>query len=463
MKPRILIVDDDSLIRDTMQFSLQSSFELIEASSVAMGRRLIQQLSFDAVLVDLNFEKQPENGIHLIDWMTKKYPSLPIIVFSGDHCTSRVSESMRRNIFQFIPKDADVTHIKFELNRAVAHHEQATNSNKQTFCTSSRKMKDLLAEAERVTTFGTDSAILVVGETGTGKEIFARHLAEISKKAFITANMSALSENIAASELFGHKRGAFTGATEDSPGLILSANGGIFFLDELGECSLNIQAMLLRVIQEKELVPVGATKPEKVNVQFIGATNRNLTRMVKQNQFREDLLQRLSVFSFYLPPLRERTEDILYYANLFVSQLSARKTGLAYSFSPEAYDLLLEYQWPGNIRELKNVIERACVLSQSKLITADKIREYLYSYNERLNAFPQPIQEVQEDLQATPRPRRIVSMEQIQQSIADTAGNKKLAAHRLGISRAQLYRLMSKDLDEPLPSNTLQRGGGPNA
>jgi DNA-binding NtrC family response regulator len=267
-----------------------------------------------------------------------------------------------------------------------------------------------------------------LGETGSGKEFLAQHIAQGLKKRLVAANMGSIPRETAESVLFGHERGAFTGAVTNKIGLIESADGGIFFLDEIGECSPAVQAKLLRVLQEREVQPLGSNKTRKIHVRFIAATHQDLNTMVEDGRFRLDLLQRLNTFVLRLPPLRERLEDILLYANLFLEQ--AAEGDRPYSITPDGEATLLAHTWPGNIRELKNVIERIVVLSNKRVIDAETVNGAISMGRKLENAPAGRMEAVQSNF------RR----DEIIKALRETQGSKRQAAIRLGVSEATLYR-----------------------
>lgn len=376
-KPTILLADDDVKLLRSAELLLQDTFKVLAATDVAQAKAMLtHNSSIEIAVFDLSFEGQDEDGLSLIDWTLKNKPRTPIAVLSGDTNTKRVVEAMHRQLIDFIPKTSE---YESDLRSAIARGlELRKTSERNTagacFETRSPAVRKLLEQVDLIASKGSRCSILVSGETGSGKEVLAKYIANASKRALVSANMANIGRERAESELFGHKRGAFTDAKVDKPGLILQANNGIFFLDELGECSLDVQAKLLRAIQEQEIQPLGALKPVKVSVQFVAATNCDLQRMVSQGDFRLDLLQRLSTFTLHLPPLRERPEDIEYYTTLFLEELSGDEP---FSIRASGIGALANYSWPGNVRELRNFVERITVLAKKRVLDEELVQQFL--------------------------------------------------------------------------------------
>lgn len=446
-KPLILVCDDDSIFLRAIHLSLQSSYEVVTASSVSRAKELSEKYEFDAAIIDLNFEGQEHDGIHLLDFLSKTVPATFLIVLSGDTSTKRIVEAMRRNLFEFIVK-GDEFHIE-KLQSTLRQVTQLRMSKKASaflkYRTESPKVKEVLAKAEQIIKSNSQAPILILGETGTGKEFLAQHIAMNLQMKAITANMGCIPKETAESILFGHERGAFTGAIASKAGLIETAHNNLFFLDEIGECSPSVQTKLLRVIQEKEVQPLGSNKTKKINVRFIAATHCDLEKQVETGTFRLDLLQRLNTFVLRLPSLRERPEDILFYANLFVDELTTN--GQRFTITPDGAQELLAYEWYGNIRELRNVIERIVVLSSRHVIDKETVSEAI-----KLGKSPSekkiiPVQIVENNA------RR----EELIKALTEFNGNKRKAAVHLGVSEATLYRWLKEfDLSKILGANAFR-------
>jgi transcriptional regulator with GAF, ATPase, and Fis domain len=272
-----------------------------------------------------------------------------------------------------------------------------------------------------------------LGESGTGKEFLVRHIAENMKKKLVSANMATIAKETAESNLFGHERGAFTGAVQNKVGLIESAHGGLFFLDEIGDCSLDIQSKLLRVIQEKEVLPLGSNRPRSVKVNFIAATHRNLNEMTLNTEFRNDLLQRLNTFVLRIPPLRERLEDIVLYANLYLEECGDE--GIRYTISNDGIQELISYSWPGNIRELKSVIQRFIVLSNKTVLNAEAVKIAIGMGELTSTSLGNSKIDIIEGN---------IKKDELIKAIISNNGNKTQAAANLGIHVRTLHRWVEK-------------------
>jgi DNA-binding NtrC family response regulator len=439
-RPLILICDDDSEILQTLHLSLRSSFEIKTANSVLKAKKLADENEFDAAIIDLNFEGQELDGIHLLDFMSKKSPGTFLIVLSGDSTTKRVIEATRRKLFEFIVKDGNYfDSLLLTLTRAtqlrIANREQA----QKKFLTQSKEVKVILQDIDTILKSSTEAPILILGETGTGKEFLAQHIAMNLKMTAVTTNMGCIPKEMAESILFGHEKGAFTGAIANKTGLIETAHGGLFFLDEIGDCSSDIQTKLLRVIEQKEIQPVGSNKTKKINVRFIAATHRDLDNQVQDGMFRLDLLQRLNTFTFRLPSLRERPEDIIFYANLFIEELA--EDGARFTITPDGEQELMSHRWPGNIRELRNVMERIIVLSPILKIDKETVSKAI-----QLGKAPSEVQ-----ISKVGVVKSNARREELVKALTEYNGDKTKAAINLGVSEATLYRWLQEfDLTKTL-------------
>ncbi|OQW47616.1 MAG: hypothetical protein A4S09_14990 [Proteobacteria bacterium SG_bin7] len=443
-KPKILICDDDPYILQTLHLSLRNSFEIVTANNVEKAKNLVTHTDFAAAVIDLNFEGQEFDGVHLLDFMNKNYPGTYLVVLSGDTTTRRIVEATRRNLFEFIVKDDNYfERLTSVLMKATQLNQARRERTQIKYLTQSPAVKEMLRKVDIILRSETNSPILILGETGTGKEFLAQHIALNLNVKSVVANMGTIAKETAESILFGHERGAFTGAFSNKTGLIETAHNGIFFLDEIGECSEAVQTKLLRVIQEKEITPLGSNKTKKISTRFIAATHRNLDKMVQEGTFRLDLFQRLNTFTLRLPPLRERPEDIIFYANHFIDDLS--REGLRFFLTPDGENELLKHRWPGNIRELRNVIERIIVLSNRTSIDKAAVVE-------AIGLAPSTISVTRADIvQDNARKDELIK------TITRFNGNKRKAAESLGISEATLYRWVKEfDLSKKLNAQTFK-------
>lgn len=429
-KPLVLLADDDTTLSRALDLSLRSAFEVHTVSTVAQAKAMASRTEYDIAVIDLNFEGQDLDGISLIDHMSKESPGTFLVVLSGDRAVQRVVQAMRRKLFEFVHKEGDFFDTLFAtLNRAAQLKRAQAERVAKRYHTESPLVLDLLAKVDRILRGYSDASILLLGETGSGKEFLAQHIAQAMGRKLVAANMASIPRETAESVLFGHERGAFSGAVANKIGLIEAATGGIFFLDEVGECSPDVQAKLLRVLQEREVRPLGATASRKVRVQFMAATHRDLDKMIAEGTFRLDLLQRLNTFVLRLPPLRERPEDVLLYANLFLNEFAA-ENGAQFTITPDGGQALLAHAWPGNIRELRSAIQRFAVLSPRSVLDAAAVRDAIGGGGTLISVSTGKL----EVLDANMRREALV------RALTDTKGNKRLASKSLGISEATMYR-----------------------
>ncbi len=433
----ILIIDDEEKLRQllTRIISLEG-FAVLETGSLSAASKVLGRENIDVILCDV---KLPDgNGVDFLKQVKPKYPSIEIILLTAYGNIPDGVQAMKNGAFDYITKGDDNDKIIPLLNRAIEKVQlhkkveqlQKQLSNKYSFETiigNSVPVQQAIELAKKVA--ATDATVLLLGETGTGKEVFAQAIHNNSnraKKSFVAVNCSAFSKELLESELFGHKAGAFTGAVKDKKGLFEEANGGTIFLDEIGEMPAELQATLLRVLETGEFIKVGDTKTLKVNVRIIAATNRDLNKEIEANHFRSDLFYRLSVFQILLPSLRERIKDIPALANHFAMVFAAKTNKAVPVLQKEYLEALQHYNWPGNIRELKNIIERSVILNDGNELTAKNLPLELQS------AHPQSLHSAFE----------LAGAEKlhIQKVLNYTKGNKTEAAKLMGIGLTTLYR-----------------------
>lgn len=439
---KILIIDDEIKIRELLSriMSLEG-FEVFQAADCSTGLKKLSQTDIDVVLCDV---KLPDgNGVELIKQIKTGYPLTEVILLTAYGNISDGVQAMKNGAFDYITKGDDNNKIipllfraseKAELSKRVKHLEKQLNE-KYSFDSiigKSKAIQETVELARKVAV--TDTTVLLTGETGTGKEVFAQSIHQAGNrrnKNFVAINCSAFGRDLLESEMFGHKTGAFTGAVKDRKGLFEEAGDGTIFLDEIGEMALDLQTKLLRVIETGEFLKVGETKPSKVNVRIIAATNRDLRNEIETGHFREDLFYRLSVFQIKLPALRERVADIELLAEQFAQVFTARTGKKIKSLSSGFLQALKLHQWPGNIRELKNVIERSVILSTSDELTVGTLPSELQTNlppvtreNKQFSAF------------------ELASAEKIhiQKVLNYTNGNKTETARLLNIALTTLYR-----------------------
>ncbi len=431
---KILLADDDHALIDILKMSLQDRFDVLTASTVAEALMLAKSHPIDVGIFDLCFDGQKQDGILLIDFFNREQPDVPLLVLSGDQSTRRVVEATRRKLVDFIPKGSEFkTLLDIGLRRASGIRNAQTQVSSE-FKTRSPRMLKTLSDVDRILRAPGDHPILILGESGTEKEFLANFIASRSRKKLVAANMAAIPKETAESELFGHEKGAFTGAFANKSGLIEQAHQGVFFLDELGECDLGIQSKLLRALQNKEIQPVGSPRTKKIDVRFIAATNRDIHSMVAAGEFRLDLLARLDTFTVRIPNLRERPEDIQLYAEMFLKQYGG---GQSYQITADGLDFLLSHHWPGNIRDLRSAVLRIVVLSDRRVIDRAALVDAIGDTGETIeeSRVLDPISHGTVG-DAVARSQRLALI----RALDETRGNKTKAAQALGIHVTTIHR-----------------------
>lgn len=376
---RILIVDDEESIRDAChQILSREGYRVEDTGDAACGLEMAQTDSYDLVLLDIRMPKM--NGLDILKKLKSKNAiSAPVIIVTGFGTIQLAVEAMRYGAIDVLTKPFSSKELNGAIEVALSKEGvlAAEDDNFSSLIGSSDYMRDLKETIRRIAT--TDSTVLVTGESGTGKELVALTLHELSirkDKPFVPVDCSSLVESLMESELFGHVKGAYSGASERRDGRFQMADSGTLFLDEISNISAAVQAKLLRVIQEQEVPRVGSSTPEKVDVRLIAATNRDLRREVETGGFREDLFYRISVVPIHILPLREHKGDILTIAEYYLQIFREKHKSRVQCFSDEARKSLISYSWPGNIRELKNTIERLCVLSDNEVVDLSDILYY---------------------------------------------------------------------------------------
>jgi DNA-binding NtrC family response regulator len=382
----ILIIDDEESIRDgCTQVLSRAGYQVKNAADALQGLQMALCNVYDVILLDIRMPKM--GGLEILKKLKMENNiSSKVIIITGYGTIPMAVEAMRFGAFNFLTKPYSAQHLKNAVEEAVQKDDACSaEKNFSTMIGVSEYMKDLKSSISRIAQ--TDSTVLVTGESGTGKEWVARNIHRLSKRAdqpFIPVDCSSLVETLMESELFGHVKGAFSGATESRLGRFQMADKGTLFLDEISNISLNIQAKLLRVIQEQEIPKVGSSSPEKIDVRLLAATNKDLRSEIDAGKFREDLFYRISVIPLHIKPLRERKSDIIpiveYYLKIYQNDHNTK----VQCFSKEAKNSLISYKWPGNIRELKNTVERLCVLCEHEVVDPSDI--FYYGQNERVEA-----------------------------------------------------------------------------
>ncbi len=436
MKRTVLVVDDEPAQRQLLSGSLSRDYSVVAAADGSEAMQLLANRSFDLVITD---ERMPGvGGIELIRWMREKAPETPVIVLTAYGSVETAVEAVKLGAEEYLIKPlkspeelrlavAKVLHNRGLREERLLHQQETEAAFPSDVVAESDGIKRVLRFAEQVAAQPT--TVLLTGESGTGKEVVARFIHRRSPRRdapFVALNCAAITESLLESELFGHEKGAFTGAAQMRRGRFELAHGGTLFLDEVAEMGMNVQAKFLRVLQEQQFERVGGQRSISVDVRVIAATNRDLTEALAARTFREDLYYRLNVFPIPIPPLRERREDVIPLAEHFLRKFSLRMGRPAAALGPAAQELLRGYDWPGNVRELSNAVERALIVSRSGAIEPEDL----------------PMQT--EARPGAARPGSLAEMEKaaILESLARNKGERRLTAEELGISlRTLQYRL----------------------
>jgi DNA-binding NtrC family response regulator len=437
MKGKILIVDDEPELRQLLKTILEPDFTVTEAENAAALQRAFSLDAPDVILLDL---KLPDaNGLDLLPQIKKTWPDTEVIVLTGEATFEAAVQATKRGAYHFINKPFDPQVLQVTVERAIENRQQKEENNSLRRALStmsggsapvfqSPSVQNVVRTIERVAP--SDVTILITGESGSGKEVIADLIHSLSTRAknrIIKVNCAALPRELIESELFGSKKGAFTGSNSDREGLFRQAEGGTLFLDEISEMPIDTQSKLLRVLQDQEVRPVGGTSSYKTNCRIIAATNRKPEEAIKDGKLREDLFYRISAISVYLPPLRERRDDIIPLANSFLRRYAAQANRTLRGFTPQAIERLTSFEWPGNVRQLQNEIQRAVLLSEGPEVNVTdlSISDIKFIPTEGHDTGFTLLEGVERNA--------------IIQMLKETNGNKLETAKRLGIGRQTLY------------------------
>lgn len=454
MRPILLIVDDEKSTRDVLSQALEDDYEVYAAANGKAARAIMESEPVDLLLTDLRLGG--ESGMDLIDAAQRLTSPPTCIMMTAYGSADTAAEAKKHGAYYFLTKPLNLDEVELLLKRA-AHTRELESRNEELSARlqptqgldrmlgDSPQMQSIFNSIRRVAP--TTASVLIQGESGTGKELVARaihNLSPRSKQKFVAVNCAALSPQLMESELFGHEKGAFTGAVQRRVGRFEEARGGTIFLDEIGEIDIPTQVKLLRVLSERTIERVGSNTPIAIDVRVVAATNRDLEQMVQDGSFRLDLYQRLNVICINLPPLRDRTGDIVLMAHSFVQELAQQNAKAPLSLTRAALDLLRHYSWPGNVRQLRTAIEHGVVMAEGTEITPDDLPDYLRNtpaqriQSERL---PQP--EFRLDILPTLN-LEWVERHVIEEALRQADDNRTEAAKLLGINRRTLQRKMTK-------------------
>jgi two-component system, NtrC family, response regulator AtoC len=447
-RKRVLVVDDDAHIRQLVDQILKRT-KLYDVTAVSNGEACLARLAeTQADLVLLDYQMPGIDGMETLQAIRGSHPGLPVVIMTAHGTIERAVDFMKLGAYDFLTKPFPAERLKVTVMNAIQASRLETELQSlrselheryhfDSIIGQSGVMQEAFRSASRVV--NSEVTVLLSGESGTGKELFARaihhHSTTRSPGRFVPVNCTALPESLLESELFGHEKGAFTGAASRRIGKFELANGGTIFLDEIGEMSQAIQAKILRVLQEREFERLGGNELVKVDIRLISATNKNLEEEVRKGRFREDLFYRISVFPIHLPPLRERREDIPLLAEFFLKRYTEREGKSIQGFGPETLRVLLGYHWPGNVRELENVVERAVVISHGPWIVLDDLPTHIVAIGRDMLTAPEGRLPAQIDR---------IEEEMLRKALLECEGNVSRAAKRLGIGRATIYRKAKK-------------------
>ena len=441
----ILVVEDEDIARRNLEHILRKEgYTVIATNSGAKALDLLQYQDFDLVLTDLKMEKV--DGMQVLAKNRELHPYTEVIMITGYATVDSAVAAMKEGAYHYIAKPYKIDEIRQIVGQALIKRrlqlenlelkESLKKAQPVPFIVGKSKVIiQVLKTIQQISS--SDANVLILGESGTGKEMAAKtihHLSPRSEKRFVAFNCGSFTEELMANELFGHEKGAFTGAVQEKKGLLQVADGGTVFLDEIGDMPMSMQVKLLRVIQEKELLRVGGVDPFPVDVRFIAATHRDLQEDVQTGHFRQDLFYRLNVIALRLPPLAERADDIPLLVNHFLAQRSRVTQKKIDAIEPEAMDLLCRYSWPGNVRELENIIERAVALGNGPVILVADLPDYIRNQSiETYRYHPSDIPTLEEQ-----------EKRYIQWVLERSEGNKTHAAKIMGIDRVSLWRKLKR-------------------
>lgn len=452
----ILIVDDDEDILVAGRLMLRRNFaQVVTCRRPEAIPDLLKLHQFNAILLDMNFGPGESSGRQGLEWLEKILeidPKLVVVMITAHGSVDTVVEAMKHGAMDFVAKPWQNEKVVATLTTAVALHqsrieaERLRQTNRALIEATSSPGSNIIAQSDEMNAVfvlvaraaPTDANVLVLGENGTGKELIARELhrqSARSDKVFLPVDVGSIAESLFESEMFGHRKGAFTGAAEDRPGRFQAANGGTLFLDEIGNLPLHLQAKLLSALEQRQVTPVGSDKPEEIDVRLISATNISVEALNDDNRFRPDLLFRLNTVEITLPPLRERRDDILPIARHYLAMYSRKYTTAPRSFSAQAEEAMRAYDWPGNVRALRHAIERAVILASNDVIEPEDLQ--LNNGTPVTQSKTAPVEPV------------VLKLDEMEKSAVQTALRKhgfniSRAAKELGLTRASLYRRMEK-------------------
>jgi two-component system nitrogen regulation response regulator NtrX len=445
MSKRVLVVDDEASIRSSLEKLLSyEKYRTFSAPDGPSALELIADERIDIVLLDIKMPGM--DGLEVLQKLKEMREGLPVIIISGHGNVSTAVEATKLGAFDFIEKPIDLDRLLLTVRNGLKQGELKKQNVElreripggTEIIGEHALIKEILETVERVAPTG--ARVLITGENGTGKELIARKLHELSKRSsepFVEVNCAAIPEELIESELFGHEKGSFTGAVSKRIGKFELADGGTLFLDEVGDMSLSAQAKVLRVLQESVFERVGGTETKKVDVRVVAASNKNLLEEAGRGRFREDLFYRLNVVPIEMPPLRDRRSDIPMLAEYFLGQIAAELGAPPKKIGKRAMEMMMEYSWPGNVRELRNLIERLCILTPAESISHQDMPPLVLTREEDMMKDPFGLQTYQEF-------RDFTDKEFLIKKLRENNGNVSKTARQLGMQRSNLYKKLEK-------------------
>lgn len=464
MAERILIADDEELIRESLSYVLRKEgYEVDEAENGKQAFEKATRTPYDIVVTDIEMPEM--RGTELLEKITQRSPQTFVIIVTAYASIETAVEALRKGAYDYILKPIEFDDLIFRIKKLLAHRDLALENTLlrqelnrhydfDKIIGQSAAMQKVFQMIQKVAT--SDGTVLISGKSGTGKELVARAIHYNSKrqhKRFAAINCGAIVETLFESELFGHKKGSFTGAVADKDGIFKVAEGGTLLLDEVSEIPYHLQVKLLRTLEQREIFPVGSNDPISIDVRIIAATNRNLREEVANNRFREDLFYRLNVVEIHLPSLVERVDDIPLLVNHFIEDYRHEMGRPVKGITNQAMNLLMRYHWKGEVRELQNVIERAMIFCEGEYIDATHLPDYMQKLGSSVNG------ETTSGSVSLKDATKNFERHYIEQTLQRHNNNKETAAHELGISLSSLYRKM-EELNIPVKQSSVPQGIG---
>ncbi len=441
---RVLIAEDEEITRNHLADVLgDEGYDVVSTGSGLDALNEIRSSDFDILIADIKMPKM--DGLELLSQVKEVSPETEVLIVTGFGSINSAVDAIKKGAFDYLPKPFDLDELILKVRKIQEQNElRQENAALRTSLNMQRKI-DVIAESKGMKKVleviegirESDCNVLLTGESGVGKNLLAKvihYSSPRSKRPFLSLNCATFSEELLASELFGHEKGAFTGATTQKPGLMKIADHGTLFFDEITEMAPNLQAKLLKVIEEREFYRVGGTKPVRVDARFIAATNQRIDQAIAQGTFRKDLYYRLNVMEIYVPPLRERKSDITPLSRFFLRKHSREYGKKIKKFTKDALDVLRRYSYPGNVRELENIIERAVILEKGPYITAESLPQSLLMFQIETTLEPDKVKSLSE-----------INKEYVHSVLEMFGGNKSEASRVLGVSRTSLWRMLKEE------------------